>query len=72
MPGTDPAAPSAGPVELHSRATAVQGCAPGAACAQVTVRATGQVFTYPGINPATATATSSGSAACSRSSPRCS
>lgn len=53
LPGTDPNAPTAGPVELHARATAVQECAPGAACAQVTLRTAAQVFTYSGVDPAT-------------------
>ena len=54
LPGTDPNRPAAGPIPLHSQATAVEECAPGAACAQVTLRTTAQVFTYPGIDPATA------------------
>ncbi|EIV92716.1 Rhs family protein [Frankia sp. QA3] len=54
LPGTDPAAPAAGPIAMHSRATAVQECAPGAACALVTLRTTAQVFTYSGTDAATA------------------
>ena len=53
LPGTDPNAPNAGPIEMHSRATAVQECAPGTACAQVTVRTTAQVFSHTGVDPAT-------------------
>lgn len=48
IPGADPAAPTQAPLALHSQATAVQECPPGNACAQVTVRSNGQIFSFTG------------------------
>ncbi|MFC0533302.1 hypothetical protein [Phytohabitans kaempferiae] len=53
VPTTDPAAPARAPIGMHSQATALQECAPGVACAQVTVRTAGRIFTYGGTDPLT-------------------